>query len=88
MMRALEARLGAESIGDAGRKSRRRPLADDARTRSKLRSTEWFGKPDRDGFEIESFRRELACPGPQLLVLFRRPMSGLRRCHRVSMLTQ
>jgi len=38
-------------------------LADDARTRTKqLRSTEWFGKPDRDGFAHRSWMKNQGLP--------------------------
>ena len=34
--------------GDARRKTEETPVADDAHARKKLRSTEWFGKADRE----------------------------------------
>src|SRR5437016_8973185 len=37
-------------------------LADDVRTRTKLRSTEWFGKPDRDGFAHRSWMKNQGLP--------------------------
>ena len=32
-------------------------MPDDVRTRKKLRSTQWFGKPDRDGFTHRSWMK-------------------------------
>jgi dihydroxy-acid dehydratase len=37
-------------------------LADDARARTKLRSTEWFGKSDRDGFGHRSWMKNQGLP--------------------------
>ena len=37
-------------------------MADDVRTRTKLRSTEWFGKPDRDGFAHRSWMKNQGLP--------------------------
>ena len=37
-------------------------MADDVRARTKLRSTEWFGKPDRDGFAHRSWMKNQGLP--------------------------
>ncbi len=38
------------------------PLAADVRTRTKLRSAEWFGKTDRDGFAHRSWMKNQGLP--------------------------
>ena len=37
-------------------------MPDDVRTRKKLRSTQWFGKPDRDGFTHRSWMKNQGLP--------------------------
>src|SRR5579871_1984364 len=62
MMPALEARGAPESIVGRPPQNEETTLADDIRARTKLRSTEWFGKADRDGFAHRSWMKNQGLP--------------------------